>query len=118
MLSKMKYYLTFIFSLIGIFPLLADEIAPIEIILEGEASNKKLEMSGLAWYRDNLILMPQYVDLKSPAFYYVKKSELKSWVRKKEKNSIDPKRIELKKIIKTNNDLDLIFSITHSKYYQ
>jgi len=37
MLSKMKYYLTFIFSLIGIFPLLADEIAPIEIILEGEA---------------------------------------------------------------------------------
>ena len=96
MLSKMKYYLTFIFSLIGIFPLLADEIAPIEIILEGEASNKKLEMSGLAWYRDNLILMPQYVDLKSPAFYYVKKSELKNWVRKKEKNSIDPKRIELK----------------------
>ena len=57
MLSKMKYYLTFIFSLIGIFPLLADEIAPIEIILEGEASNKKLEMSGLAWYRDNLICL-------------------------------------------------------------
>ena len=69
MLSNMKFYLIFIFSFIGIFPLLADEIAPIEIILEGEASNKKLEMSGLAWYRDNLILMPQYVDLKSPAFY-------------------------------------------------
>ena len=53
-------------------------------------------MSGLAWYRDNLILMPQYVNLKSPAFYYVKKSELKNWVRKKEKNTINPKRIEVK----------------------
>ena len=78
MLSNIKFYLIFIFYFISIYPLLADEIAPVEIILEGEASNKKLEMSGLAWYRDNLILMPQYVDLKSPAFYYVKKSELKS----------------------------------------
>ena len=38
--------------------------------------------------------MPQYVDLKSPAFYYVKKSELKNWVRKEKFNR--PKRIELK----------------------
>ena len=48
MLSNIRFYLIFIFSFIGIFPILADEIAPIEIILEGEASNKKLEMS-LDW---------------------------------------------------------------------
>ena len=48
MLSNIRFYKIFIFSFISIFPLL-NEIAPIEIILEGEASNK-IEMSGLAWY--------------------------------------------------------------------
>ena len=40
----------------------AGEVMPIEIPLEGEAANRSLEMSGLAWYGDYLILMPQYVN--------------------------------------------------------
>ena len=38
-----------------------------EIYLEGPASQKSLEMSGLAWDKDELILMQQYIDYDDPA---------------------------------------------------
>ena len=33
-----------------------------EIYLEGPANQRSLEMSGLTWYKDELILMPQYIN--------------------------------------------------------
>ena len=54
----------------------AGEVMPIEIPLEGEAADRSLEMSGLAWYGDYLILMPQYVNKKEPGFYFSEKKKL------------------------------------------
>ena len=48
---------------------IGQEVMPIEIPLKGEANQQSLEMSGLAWYNDYLILMPQYVDKNEPGFY-------------------------------------------------
>ena len=95
MLNKFLKLFLIIFTINSAF-LYAEEISPIEITLEGNASIRALEMSGLSWYRDNLILMPQYVDSKSPAFYTIKKSKLKEWVKNKKKIPILPKKINLK----------------------
>ena len=54
----------------------AGEVLPIEIPLKGEAAERNLEMSGLAWYGDNLILMPQYVNKEAPGFYFLKKDQI------------------------------------------
>ena len=56
--------------------ILAKEVLPIEILLTGEATERSLEMSGLAWYNDYLILMPQYVNKSKPKFYYLKNLKL------------------------------------------
>ena len=37
----------------------AEEKIVTEIILEGSANDRTLEMSGLTWYKDDLILLPQ-----------------------------------------------------------
>ena len=51
------------------------EVMPIEIPLQGEAADRSLEMSGLAWYGGYLILMPQYVNKKAPGFYFISKKK-------------------------------------------
>ena len=51
-----------------------------EIPLTGEAKDRSLEMSGLAWYKDNLILMPQYVNKDDPCFYYLNKKSIIKWI--------------------------------------
>ena len=61
----MKLIITILFSIQFIS---AGEVLPIEIPLKGEAAERNLEMSGLAWYGDNLILMPQYVNKEAPRF--------------------------------------------------
>ena len=54
----------------------AGEVMPIEIPLQGEAADRSLEMSGLAWYGDYLILMPQYVNKKAPGIYFLSKKKI------------------------------------------
>ena len=66
-LKKLKI----LFLLLFVNRFFSQEILPIEIPLSGEASERNLEMSGLSWYRDNLILMPQYVNKSNPAFYFL-----------------------------------------------
>jgi len=75
--------------------LISQEIQPIEIPLIGEAANRDLEMSSLAWYGDKLILMPQYVQEDSPAFYYLTRGELMDWVEGTHRDSLNPRRINL-----------------------
>lgn len=73
----------------------ANEILPIEIILTGEASDRSLEMSGLAWYSQNLILMPQYVNESKPRFYYLKKSVINDWLNSDRKTPLNPGKIDI-----------------------
>ena len=67
-----------------------------EIILEGSAKDKTLEMSGLTWYKDKLILLPQYIDYDDPAFYSISKSRINKWLNEESKKPIIPQKIKLK----------------------
>ena len=73
----------------------AGEVMPIEIPLEGEAADRSLEMSGLAWYGDYLILMPQYVNKKAPGFYFLRKKEINEWLDGDRSKALKPGKIDL-----------------------
>ena len=90
-LNKLKILILLLF----IDQFLAQEILPIEIPLLGEASERNLEMSGLAWYKDNLILMPQYVNESTPAFYFLTKSSLRNWLNGDRREPLTPQRIDV-----------------------
>ena len=73
----------------------SDEVMPIEIPLQGEAADRSLEMSGLAWYGDYLILMPQYVNKKAPGFYFLRKKEINEWLDGDRSKALKPGKIDL-----------------------
>ena len=66
-----------------------------EIYLEGPANQRSLEMSGLTWYKDELILMPQYIDHDDPAFYAISKAKINRWLSQKSPSPIMPDKIRL-----------------------
>ena len=74
---------------------LAGEVMPIEIPLQGEAADRSLEMSGLAWYGDYLILMPQYVNKKAPGFYFLSKKKINEWLDGDRSKALKPGKIDL-----------------------
>lgn len=88
----MKLIITILFSIQFIS---AGEVLPIEIPLKGEAAERNLEMSGLAWYGDNLILMPQYVDKEAPGFYFLKKDQINNWLESDRVDALIPEKIDL-----------------------
>ncbi len=71
----------------------------VNIPLAGEAHFTYLEGSGLAWYRDQLILLPQYPDLFSSAgdgsLFAIPKTRLLSFLAGENKQPILPQRIPL-----------------------
>ena len=90
---KIKKYFLLIISFHQI--ILAKEVLPIEILLTGEATERSLEMSGLAWYNDYLILMPQYVNESKPRFYYLKKSTINDWLNGDKEKPLNPSKIDI-----------------------
>ena len=104
-LKKLKILLLLLF----INPYTAQEISPIEIPLSGEASERNLEMSGLSWYKDNLILMPQYVNELNPAFYYLTRASINNWLNGDQSQPLSPQKID---IVMPDYD-DLILSLIH-----
>ena len=73
----------------------AGEVMPIEIPLQGEAADRSLEMSGLAWYGDYLILMPQYINKKAPGFYFLSKKKINEWLDGDRSKALKPGKIDL-----------------------
>ena len=73
----------------------AGEVMPIEIPLQGEAADRSLEMSGLAWYGDYLILMPQYVNKKAPGFYFLSKEKINEWLDGDRSKALKPGKLDL-----------------------
>ena len=53
----------------------------VEIPLGGSANDRSLEMSSLTWFKDELVLMPQYIDYDDPAFYVIKKAKINNWLK-------------------------------------
>ena len=90
---KIKKHFLLIISVLQI--ILAKEVLPIEILLTGEATERSLEMSGLAWYNDYLILMPQYVNESKPRFYYLKKSTINDWLNGNKEKPLNPSKIDI-----------------------
>lgn len=65
----------------------------LRIPLLGEVSNRKSEISGLCWYGDQLILLPQYPnsfegDLGK--IFFIQKEKLENFISKKNKTPISP----------------------------
>ena len=90
---KIKKHFLLVISVLQI--ILAKEVLPIEILLTGEATERSLEMSGLAWYNDYLILMPQYVNESKPRFYYLKKSTINNWLNGDKEKPLNPSKIDI-----------------------
>ena len=76
------------------------EIKPLPLILSGQAGDKTLEMSGLAWAGETLLLMPQYPNNSKPLVYGIDKSIIKDRI-KNPRIPIEPKEysIQLKNLL-------------------
>ncbi|MBT7424059.1 MAG: hypothetical protein HN782_07605 [Candidatus Marinimicrobia bacterium] len=73
----------------------SQEVFPVEIPLNGEAKDRDLEFSGLTWYKENLILLPQYVKKEDPGFYTISKKDLINWIDANQEKAIKPKKIKI-----------------------
>jgi len=73
----------------------AQEIAPLEIPLTGPAANTEREMSGLTWYHDTLILLPQHVSPAEPSFYRIPKAALLQLLEQTPKSPIQPQPVSV-----------------------
>jgi len=70
-----------------------------EIKLEGEIAHRESEISGLAWYRDYLILLPQFPfkfgDGLSGSLFYIPKSKIIYHLQSKSQTPLKPARLKL-----------------------
>jgi hypothetical protein len=60
------------------------EVAPRIISLQGDLMNRGAEVSGMAWWGDRLVIMPQYTnfaDSTAHVWYTLPKGEILAWVR-------------------------------------
>ncbi|GIS36219.1 MAG: hypothetical protein Ct9H90mP7_2270 [Candidatus Neomarinimicrobiota bacterium] len=57
--------------------------------------------------KDELVLMPQYIDFDDPAFYVIKKKKISTWLESGSSKAIVPQKIKLKVQI-----LDKAFKVT------
>ncbi|MCK5076840.1 MAG: hypothetical protein KAR38_10715 [Calditrichia bacterium] len=65
----------------------------VEIPLQGKAAGKRSEISGLAWYKNYLILLPQYPDRFANHFFAIPKNQIEAFLDKKSTNPIIPVKI-------------------------
>lgn len=70
-----------------------------EIKLEGEIAHRESEISGLAWYRDYLILLPQFPfkfgNGLSGSLFYIPKSKIIYHLQSKSQTPLKPARLKL-----------------------
>lgn len=76
-----------------------DEKEFVEIKLEGEASSRYAEFSGLTWYKDDLILLPQFPyqfgDGLTGSLFLISKDKIKNYLNSASSKPIEPKKIKL-----------------------
>ncbi len=69
----------------------------IHIQLEGDLAERKLEASGLTWYNDNLIILPQFPhkwdDQFDGAIYFISKERIESYISGENRNPIKGEKI-------------------------
>ena len=67
------------------------EIKPFYIPIDGPMANKKEEISGMDWYKDNLILLPENLN---GYVFSIKKNQIKSRINKTDTSAITPEKIK------------------------
>ena len=71
----------------------------VEIKLEAEASYSDAELSGLAWYKNYLILLPQFPykfgDGLNGAIFYLPKQKIKRYISSKNHKPLRPKKLSI-----------------------
>ncbi len=69
-----------------------EETEVVEIPLTGKIAERKSEISGLCWYKDNLILLPQYPDRYSEnglgKIFFIKKQQIDNYLNGDKKSSL------------------------------
>jgi len=73
--------------------ILLEETEVIQIKLSGESAEKRAELSGLCWYGDRLILLPQYPNIFNSDFgkiFYIDRNEITNYL-----SSSDPPPINV-----------------------
>ncbi|MCF6269291.1 MAG: hypothetical protein L3J41_06265 [Melioribacteraceae bacterium] len=67
------------------------------IQLEGDLAERRLEASGLTWYKDNLIILPQFPhkwdDQFDGAIYFIPKERIESYLNGENRNPIKGEKI-------------------------
>ena len=78
-------------------PEIAPETAAVNILLTGPLASRDAEISGMAWYGDNLILMPQYPNFSGEAgdgfLYALPKDEIAAYLAGETYEPLEPARI-------------------------
>lgn len=92
-----------IILLLSLSVTIGKEVKPIQLNLSGPAGHKTLEMSGLTWAGETLLLMPQYPNNTKPLVYGIDKPILKDRI-KNPHIPIEPKEYS----IQLKNLLDLV----------
>lgn len=70
-----------------------------EIKLEGEISHRESEISGLAWYKDYLILLPQFPylfgDGLTGSLFYLPKIKIKNYIQSNSQTPLKPGKLRI-----------------------
>lgn len=71
---------------------------PLKIELEGDIAERTIEASGLAWYKDNLIILPQFPhkwdNQFDGAIYFIPKVRIESYINGENRNPINAEKIQ------------------------
>ena len=68
----------------------------IEIPLRGSAGKPDMEFSGLAWFGDHLLLLPQYPNRKGDHILALDKADVLDYIEGRRNKALKPARIDLK----------------------
>ncbi|MFZ1291824.1 MAG: hypothetical protein WAR79_17130 [Melioribacteraceae bacterium] len=102
-----------------------DEIEPEIIPLAGEISLRESEISGMCWYNNFLILIPQYPNFldsgENGIIFYIRKNEIYNFLFSKNINEISPKTFrinlsDLSEYLKSGSGFEAI-SVINDKIY-
>jgi hypothetical protein len=77
----------------------ASEVPVVQIPLSGSITKKKAELSGLAWFGDTLLLLPQYPEKFGPdegALFVIPKQSILDYLDGKSRQPIVPSKVVLK----------------------
>ena len=89
-----------LFYIVGVYNFKSPIEQPVvQIPLLGPVADPSAELSGLAWYGDNLILLPQYPNVFDETgdgfLYYLPKDEIIAWLDGKSQTALEPRPIQL-----------------------